>query len=81
MQVTGPILDKVKVHFDSSTDFSVYPFCLNIIKNLEDITFTSQVTFIVGENGAGKSTLLEALATKAGFGKEGGSKNVQFSTA
>lgn len=77
----GPILDKVKVQFDESTDFSVYPFTLNIIKNLKEIVFPTQVTFIVGENGTGKSTILEAIATRAGFGREGGSKNISFNTA
>ncbi len=39
------------------------------------------MTFFVGENGAGKSTLLEAIACHAGFGPEGGSKNINFTTA
>lgn len=38
------------------------------------------MTFIVGENGMGKSTLLEAIAVKAGFNAEGGSKNFRFAT-
>jgi len=76
----GPMLDKIKVNFTDTIDFSHYPFSLNIIKNLKDISFTSQVTFFVGENGAGKSTILEAIAHKAGFGPEGGSKNIHFKT-
>jgi predicted ATPase len=39
------------------------------------------VTFLVGENGSGKSTVLEAIAVAMGFGPEGGTKNVRFSTA
>ena len=58
-----------------------YPFSLPIIQNLPDIIFSHQVTFIVGENGTGKSTILEAIASKSGFGKEGGSKNLHFETA
>ena len=81
MRLSGPILDKIKVDFAKETDFSVYPFNVSVIKNLEDVSFTAQVTFFVGENGTGKSTLLEAMAAKAGFGKEGGSKNVYFTTA
>ncbi|HWB80532.1 MAG TPA: AAA family ATPase, partial [Nannocystaceae bacterium] len=33
------------------------------------------VTFFVGENGSGKSTLIEAIAIRAGFNAEGGTKN------
>lgn len=40
----------------------VYPFHLDVIKNLEDLSFKSPVTFFVGENGSGKSTLLESIA-------------------
>ena len=66
--IDGPLLDKVKINFDHTVNFSAYPFSLNIIKNLKSIEFTSQVTFFVGENGAGKSTILEAIAHHAGFG-------------
>lgn len=81
MQLDGPALDKVKINFSEDVDFSKYPFSLNVIKNLKDIVFPTQVTFFVGENGTGKSTILEAIATKAGFGREGGSKNINFNTA
>jgi predicted ATPase len=80
MQLDGPILDKVKISFSEEVNFSKYPFSLGIIKSLQDIVFPTQVTFFVGENGTGKSTILEAIATKAGFGKEGGSRNINFST-
>lgn len=77
----GPLLDKIKVNFDNSVNFNQYPFCLNIIKNLKEINFSTKVTFLVGENGTGKSTILEAIATKSGFGLEGGSKNINFKTS
>lgn len=77
----APLLDKVKINFDSSVNFNQYPFSLNIIKNLKEIIFTTKVTFLVGENGTGKSTILEAIASKAGFGLEGGSKNINFKTS
>jgi predicted ATPase len=77
----GPILDKVRVNFADSIDFNEYPFSLKIIKNLKDIIFPNQVTFFVGENGTGKSTILEAIAHKAGFGAEGGSRNINFKTS
>lgn len=77
----GPMLDKAKVNFVEAVNFDNYPFSLNIIKNLSEIEFPTQVTFFVGENGTGKSTILEALANKAGFGAEGGSKNINFKTS
>jgi len=36
-----------------------YPFSVLAIKNLENVYFSSQVTFFVGENGSDKSTRLE----------------------
>lgn len=77
----GPLLSAVKVNFPETTDFKSYPFSLDIIKNLQEIKFPTQVTFFVGENGTGKSTILEAIAYNAGFGIEGGSKNINFSTS
>ncbi len=77
MLSSGPILDKIRIQIPNKKG---YPFSLKIVKNLQDLVFKSQVTFLVGENGTGKSTVLEAIATKAGFGKEGGSKNISFST-
>ncbi|MGD0708222.1 MAG: AAA family ATPase, partial [Anaerolineaceae bacterium] len=42
-----------------------FPFNVPIIKNLDELAFTSPVTILVGENGSGKSTLLEAIACAA----------------
>lgn len=77
----GPLLDACTVKPFQSVDTNQYPFSLDIIKNLKKIDFPAQVTFFVGENGTGKSTLLEALAHHAGFGPEGGSKNISFKTS
>ncbi len=77
----GPLLDCIKTNFSHATDFAAFPFCLPIIKSLKALSFPTQITFFVGENGAGKSTLLEALACCAGFGPEGGSKNIHFKTS
>ncbi len=77
----GPLLDKVKISFADAIDFTQYPFSLPIIQNLKEVEFPTQVTFFIGENGSGKSTLLEAIANKAGFGAEGGSKNINFKTS
>lgn len=79
--IDGPLLDTIQVTLPTATDMSQYPFCLDIIKNLSHIVFPTQVTFFVGENGSGKSTILEAIAHKAGFGSEGGSKNIDFQTS
>lgn len=79
--VDGPLLDSLTISLFDSVNMQEYPFSLNIIKNLKEIKFPTQVTFFVGENGTGKSTILEAIANKAGFGLEGGSKNINFKTS
>jgi len=78
--VGGPRLDTVKIK-TSLSGKKEFPFSLPIIKNLKELTFDTQVTFFVGENGAGKSTILEAIAHHAGFGAEGGSRNISFKTS
>lgn len=69
--------------FDNKIDTNSYLCDLPIIKYLDhnkQLSFTSNVTFFVGENGTGKSTLLEAIAVAYGFNAEGGSRNFTFST-
>lgn len=80
IHIDGPVLDKAIITQADTIDITQYPFCLKFMKDLKTITFPTQVTFLIGENGSGKSTLLEALASKAGFGPEGGSKHIQFRT-
>ncbi len=53
---------------------------IEALRGISQLTFTSPITFFVGENGSGKSTLLEALAIASGFNPEGGTKNYSFST-
>lgn len=74
------MLAEVKVAISATIDTGQYPFCVPAIKGLQTIEFPSKVTFFVGENGTGKSTVLEAIAAQAGFGPEGGSRNIAFKT-
>ena len=53
---------------------------ISAISGVDEIQFTHNVTFFVGENGSGKSTLLEAMAIACGFNPEGGTRNYSFST-
>lgn len=68
-------------HDRFSSSFERYPFTVPVVRNLGELVFTSQVTFLVGENGSGKSTLIEALALACGFKAEGGSRHLQYETA
>lgn len=65
---------------DRVPTFDEYPFNVPVIRNLDELVFDAQVTFLIGENGSGKSTLLEALAIASGFNPKGGSKNFNFET-
>jgi len=78
---SSPLLTTIRVRFVPLDIVAQYPFSLPLIKNLKEISFPTQVTFFIGENGTGKSTLLEAIAAHAGFGAEGGSKNISFKTS
>jgi predicted ATPase len=51
-----------------------YPFHLPAIRSL-DISFTTDVTFFVGENGTGKSTVIEAIAALCRLPVSGGSRH------
>jgi predicted ATPase len=44
-----------------------YPFNLRVLQQTHRISFSTPVTFLVGENGSGKSTLLEALTHRCGI--------------
>ena len=68
----------VNLHEPSPSDG--YPFNIPAIKSLRSLSFTTDVTYFIGENGSGKSTLLEAIAIKMGMNAEGGGRNFNFST-
>ncbi|HWB60263.1 MAG TPA: AAA family ATPase [Chthoniobacteraceae bacterium] len=70
----------LRLRRDEVADFGVYPFAIPAVKKLDRIKLHPAVTFFIGENGSGKSTLLEALAVRAGFNAEGGSRNFYFRT-
>lgn len=71
---------KIVLERNKIDNFDEYPFNIDVIKNLDEIRFNKNVTFLVGENGIGKSTFIEALAVNLGMNPEGGSQNFMFST-
>ncbi len=77
---TKPYLLHASFRPDVAIDHDTYPFNIPAVRELSHISFHPNVTFFVGENGSGKSTVLEALAMSLGFGAEGGTKNVRFTT-
>ena len=76
-----PYLQEVQIRPEDDIDFERFPFSVPAIREMGVVEFHPDVTFFVGENGSGKSTLLEAIAVAMGFGPEGGTRNVHFSTA
>lgn len=54
---------------------SEYPFNIRAFSEGINLSFRTNVTFIIGENGSGKSTLLEAIAECCGFNPEGGNRD------
>lgn len=75
-----PYLRSVSLKDDKTLPNDPYPFGIPSIRNLGELAFHPDVTFLTGENGAGKSTLIEAIALALGFGIEGGTKNVTIQT-
>lgn len=76
-----PYLREISLKRERLEALDRYPFSIPAVRELDVLEFHPDVTFFVGENGAGKSTLLEAIALALGFGPEGGTRNVRFSTA
>ena len=71
---------EVKLERERVPDFDEYPFSIPVIRQLNTVSFTKPVTFLIGENGAGKSTLIEALAVSQGLSAEGGTRNMVYET-
>jgi len=57
-------LKEVRLLADCFPTTAHYPFNLKVLQQTPRVSFSSPVTFFVGENGSGKSTLLEALARR-----------------
>jgi predicted ATPase len=76
-----PYLREISLKRERLPELDHYPFCIPAVRELDGLSFHPDVTFFVGENGSGKSTILEAIAMALGLGPEGGTKNLQFSTA
>jgi len=73
------ILRHLELMRDKVSNWNAYPFSIPAIASLKRLEFHPSITFLVGENGSGKSTLVEAIAIRAGFNPEGGSKNFNSS--
>lgn len=73
-------IEKIRKKEGHDTCSDRYPYNIPAIRTLYELEFRKPVTFLVGENGMGKSTLIEAIAVKAGFNPEGGSRNFRFAT-
>lgn len=74
-------IDKVKYEKEKISDIKKYPFNIPAIKNLDELNFDKNVTFLIGENGVGKSTFIEALAISLDLNPEGGTQNFMFKTS
>jgi predicted ATPase len=57
-------LKEVKLLSEQYPTRDHYPFNIDVLQQTQSITFSSPVTFFIGENGSGKTTLLEALARR-----------------
>jgi len=80
MPASSGFIRALRLKRDEVPDFDHYPFAIPAVRHLDRLKLHPAVTFFIGENGSGKSTLLEALAVRAGFNAEGGSRNFRFDT-
>ena len=72
-------IQKIKIDWTKIDEWS-YLRDVSALRGVEEIEFTNNITFLVGENGTGKSSLLEGIAVACGMNHEGGTKNYVFST-
>lgn len=74
------MIKKISLERNKIDNFNKYPFNIEIVKKFTELSFTSPVTFFVGENGIGKSTFIETIALSLGLPAEGGTQNFMYST-
>jgi predicted ATPase len=55
-------LSELRRRTGAAVDRESFPWSLPLVRDLERLSFTKPITFLVGENGSGKSTLLEGIA-------------------
>jgi predicted ATPase len=60
-------LESVLIRGDEFPRASSYPFDVPALQGRQELSFSANVVFLVGENGAGKSTLIEAVARRCGL--------------
>lgn len=77
--ISTNFIKSVKLFLDKAPKDSYYRN-LKIFKDVKEIDLSSKITIFTGENGSGKTTLLEAIATRYGFNREGGTLNYNFVT-
>lgn len=75
--IGSPFLTRLALSQDR-IQAGVHPFTIPLLQQGLEITFTTPVTFLVGENGSGKSTLLEATAWALGFNAQGGNRDNSY---
>ena len=63
--IAGLFLKRIMIDWNTVEDS--YVRRIPALAGLDELTFTGNLTFFVGENGPGKSTLLEAIAIAYGF--------------
>ncbi len=79
--MSPPYIREVNMRQSEGLDDYLYALpAVQYLMTTGGLTFSSPITFFVGENGTGKSTLLEAIAVAYGFNPEGGTINFNFST-
>jgi predicted ATPase len=73
----SPFLNRVEL-WPGKIQAGLHPFTLPLLSPQFCLSFTTPITFLVGENGSGKSTLLEALAWALGFSAQGGNRDNSY---
>jgi predicted ATPase len=70
-------LKEVRLQTDQYPTRNHYPFNIEVLRQTRSFSFSSPVTFFIGENGSGKSTLLEAIARRCNIHIWSGAENTR----